>query len=227
MRGIGEKTGAALLERYGTLSGLIAAVDGGDPAIKGAQRTRLEEGRGYLDVAPAVVRVAADVPLPPDVPPSLSTRSTRAPWTGSPGPTGSPARSPGSPPRSRPASRRSPGTRVHFGSEGHVHDPGRSPALRRGQSHVEVRFQSLRDCRHGPRRRRYAAQRPSDQAPGVLGPVAGAGHPNVDPPVRQVSRRRSRCDIRRRPHVDDDPLPAAATKAGTRSGRQKGARRPS
>ena len=69
VRGIGEKTGAALLERYGTLSGLIAAVDGGDPAIKGAQRTRLEEGRGYLDVAPAVVRVAADVPLPPDVPP--------------------------------------------------------------------------------------------------------------------------------------------------------------
>jgi 5'-3' exonuclease len=62
--GIGEKTAAALIERYGDLAGLRAAVDGGDPSIKGAQRTRLEAASAYLDVAPLVVRVAHDAPLP-------------------------------------------------------------------------------------------------------------------------------------------------------------------
>ena len=46
----------------GDLAGLRAAVDGGDPAIKGAQRTRLEAASAYLDVAPLVVRVAHDAP---------------------------------------------------------------------------------------------------------------------------------------------------------------------
>jgi len=62
--GIGEKTAATLIERYGDLVRLRAAVDGGDPAIKGAQRTRLEAAAAYLDVAPLVVRVARDAPLP-------------------------------------------------------------------------------------------------------------------------------------------------------------------
>ena len=62
--GIGDKTAATLIERYGDLAGLRAAVDGGDPAIKGAQRTRLEAASAYLDVAPLVVRVAHDAPLP-------------------------------------------------------------------------------------------------------------------------------------------------------------------
>jgi 5'-3' exonuclease len=62
--GIGEKTAARLIERYGSLAGLRAAVDGGDPEIKGAQRARLEAGSAYLDVAPDVVRVAPDAPVP-------------------------------------------------------------------------------------------------------------------------------------------------------------------
>ena len=62
--GIGEKTAATLIERYGDLAGLRAAIDSGDPAIKGAQRARLEAASAYLDVAPLVVRVARDVPLP-------------------------------------------------------------------------------------------------------------------------------------------------------------------
>ena len=62
--GIGDKTAATLIERYGDLAGLRAAVDGGDPAIKGAQRTRLEAASAYLDVAPLVVRVAHNAPLP-------------------------------------------------------------------------------------------------------------------------------------------------------------------
>jgi 5'-3' exonuclease len=61
--GIGEKTAAALLARYGDLPGLRRAVDEGDRSIRGAQRARLEAARGYLDVAPSVVDVRRDVPL--------------------------------------------------------------------------------------------------------------------------------------------------------------------
>ncbi len=64
VRGIGEKTAAALITAYGSLERLRAAVDRGDPAIKGAQRARLEEGRDYLDLAPRVVAVALDAPVP-------------------------------------------------------------------------------------------------------------------------------------------------------------------
>lgn len=61
--GIGEKTAAKLIERYGTLEALRAAVANGDPEIKGAQRTRLEAGAAYLEVAPKVVEVAPDAPV--------------------------------------------------------------------------------------------------------------------------------------------------------------------
>jgi len=62
--GIGDKTAAKLIATYGDLAGLRAAVDAGDPAIKGAQRTRLEAASAYLDVAPKVVKVALDAPVP-------------------------------------------------------------------------------------------------------------------------------------------------------------------
>lgn len=61
--GIGEKTAAALLRRYGTLDGILRALDAGDPGLTPAQRRRLAEGRDYLAVAPAVVRVAPDAPV--------------------------------------------------------------------------------------------------------------------------------------------------------------------
>ncbi|WP_198535618.1 5'-3' exonuclease [Streptomyces caatingaensis] len=63
--GIGEKTAAKLLDAFGDLAGILAAVD--DPAAKltPAQRRRLAEAGPYLAVAPKVVRVADDVPLPP------------------------------------------------------------------------------------------------------------------------------------------------------------------
>ncbi|MFE0330931.1 5'-3' exonuclease [Streptomyces sp. NPDC003753] len=62
--GIGEKTAAKLLAEFGDLAGIMAAVD--DPASKltPAQRKRLAEARTYVAVAPSVVRVAEDVPLP-------------------------------------------------------------------------------------------------------------------------------------------------------------------
>jgi 5'-3' exonuclease len=62
--GIGEKTAATLINRYGDLAGLRRALAAGDPQIKGAQRTRLEAASAYLDVAPLVVQVALDAPVP-------------------------------------------------------------------------------------------------------------------------------------------------------------------
>ncbi|SNC59978.1 5'-3' exonuclease [Kytococcus aerolatus] len=63
VRGIGEKTAAALLEEFGSLAGIQQAVTSGDPRIKGARRARLEEGAGYLAAAPRVVHVVRDAPL--------------------------------------------------------------------------------------------------------------------------------------------------------------------
>jgi 5'-3' exonuclease len=62
--GIGEKTAAILINRYGDLAGLRRALAEGDPLIKGAQRARLEAASAYLDVAPTVVQVALDAPVP-------------------------------------------------------------------------------------------------------------------------------------------------------------------
>ena len=58
-----SKTAAQLIEAYGSLAGLRAAVDGGDPALKGARRANLEAASAYLDVAPTVVRVLRDAPV--------------------------------------------------------------------------------------------------------------------------------------------------------------------
>lgn len=68
--GIGEKTAAKLLDAFGDLAGIMAAVD--DPAARltPSQRRRLDEARAYVAVAPKVVRVAGDVPLP-DFDPAL------------------------------------------------------------------------------------------------------------------------------------------------------------
>ncbi|WJK38985.1 5'-3' exonuclease [Solwaraspora sp. WMMA2056] len=62
--GVGAKTAARLLERYGDLAGMLAALD--DPAAGFAPglRRRLADAREYLAVAPTVVRVARDVDVP-------------------------------------------------------------------------------------------------------------------------------------------------------------------
>lgn len=61
--GIGEKTAATLLARYGDLAGVLAARDSGDAGLTATQRRRLLESDAYLGVAPAVVRVAPDAPV--------------------------------------------------------------------------------------------------------------------------------------------------------------------
>ncbi len=62
--GVGEKTAAKLLAAFGDLAGIMAAVDDPKAKLTPAQRRRLAEARPYLAVAPEVVRVAGDVPLP-------------------------------------------------------------------------------------------------------------------------------------------------------------------
>jgi 5'-3' exonuclease len=62
--GVGEKTASRLLATYGDLSGIMAAVDDPVSKLSAAQRARLSDAREYLAVAPKVVRVAGDVPLP-------------------------------------------------------------------------------------------------------------------------------------------------------------------
>ncbi|GAA3395881.1 5'-3' exonuclease [Cryptosporangium minutisporangium] len=63
--GIGEKTAAGLLSRFGDLSGLLAAVDARNPALPAAHWKRLDAAREYLAVAPDVVKVACEVAIPP------------------------------------------------------------------------------------------------------------------------------------------------------------------
>ncbi|MEU7890692.1 5'-3' exonuclease [Microbispora bryophytorum] len=63
--GIGDKTAAALITRFGSLSALVAALDdGGADGFPAGARNKLAAARDYLEVAPAVVRVARDAPVP-------------------------------------------------------------------------------------------------------------------------------------------------------------------
>ncbi|NKI43547.1 5'-3' exonuclease [Streptomyces physcomitrii] len=62
--GIGEKTAAKLLAEFGDLAGILAAVGDRTARLTPTQRRRLDESRPYLAVAPKVVRVATDVPVP-------------------------------------------------------------------------------------------------------------------------------------------------------------------
>lgn len=63
--GIGEKTAAALITRFGSLAAMLAALDAG--AVDGfpaGTRAKLAAARDYLEAAQIVVRVALDAPVP-------------------------------------------------------------------------------------------------------------------------------------------------------------------
>ncbi|MFI8086874.1 5'-3' exonuclease H3TH domain-containing protein [Streptomyces sp. NPDC086080] len=62
--GVGEKTAAKLLAEFSDLAGILVAVDDPRSKLTPTQRRRLDLARPYLAVAPKVVRVADDVPLP-------------------------------------------------------------------------------------------------------------------------------------------------------------------
>ncbi len=63
--GIGAKTAAALVTRFGSVQAMLAALDAGEDAgFPAGARTKLERSRDYIDAARLVVRVRTDVPLP-------------------------------------------------------------------------------------------------------------------------------------------------------------------
>ena len=64
--GIGEKTAATLISRFGSVEGLLAALDDPQSAIAAGLRVKLRTARDYLEVAPTVVRVATDAPVRQD-----------------------------------------------------------------------------------------------------------------------------------------------------------------
>ncbi|MEU4334921.1 5'-3' exonuclease [Micromonospora lupini] len=70
--GVGEKTAARLIERYGSIDGILAALDDSDSSFAPGLRIKLAGARDYLAVAPTVVRVALDVALP-ELPTALPT----------------------------------------------------------------------------------------------------------------------------------------------------------
>jgi 5'-3' exonuclease len=68
VKGVGDKTAAALVNRFGTIEGILAALDrseadGGAEGFPAGSRARLQAARDYLAVAPAVTRVVRDLPL--------------------------------------------------------------------------------------------------------------------------------------------------------------------
>jgi 5'-3' exonuclease len=62
--GIGEKTAAAMLARYGDLAGLVAAVEAADKGLAPGALRKLQAARDYLAAAPRVVGVVRDADLP-------------------------------------------------------------------------------------------------------------------------------------------------------------------
>lgn len=61
-KGIGDKSAAVLVEQFGSVEAILAALD--DPDVDLPYRAKLTAARDYLAVAPAVVRVRRDVDLP-------------------------------------------------------------------------------------------------------------------------------------------------------------------
>jgi 5'-3' exonuclease len=65
VKGIGDKTAAALVSAFGTVEQILAALDAGTTAgFPAGARAKLEAARDYLAAAPAVTRVVRDLPLP-------------------------------------------------------------------------------------------------------------------------------------------------------------------
>jgi 5'-3' exonuclease len=64
--GIGEKTAATLISRFGSVEGLLAALDDPHSTLAAGVRAKLRASRDYLELAPAVVRVAIEAPVQQD-----------------------------------------------------------------------------------------------------------------------------------------------------------------
>jgi 5'-3' exonuclease len=74
--GVGDKTAARLITRFGSLAAIIAALDDPDAGFAPGVRTKIGAATDYLAVAPKVVAVARDVALP-DIDSTLPTDGPR------------------------------------------------------------------------------------------------------------------------------------------------------
>ena len=63
--GVGEKTAAALVRRFGSITGLLEALDAGHGGFPMGSRAKLTADRAYLDACSPVVEVATNAPVPP------------------------------------------------------------------------------------------------------------------------------------------------------------------
>ena len=65
VKGVGEKTAAALVGRFGTVEQILAELDSGaEDGFPAGARAKLAAARDYLVAAPAVTRVVRDLPVP-------------------------------------------------------------------------------------------------------------------------------------------------------------------
>src|SRR5215831_9413636 len=62
--GVGDKTAASLVRTFGTVEAMITAIDKGHGGFPGTSRAKVVAAMDYLAVAPDVVRVARDAPVP-------------------------------------------------------------------------------------------------------------------------------------------------------------------
>lgn len=62
--GVGEKTAAALVARFGPIEAIVAAAEKSDDGFPAGAAGKVRAARDYLSVAPAAVRGRTDVPLP-------------------------------------------------------------------------------------------------------------------------------------------------------------------
>jgi 5'-3' exonuclease len=61
--GVGEKTAASLLQKFGDMAGIIAGADDPHSGLGPGPRAKVKAAREYLQVAPRVVAVARDLDL--------------------------------------------------------------------------------------------------------------------------------------------------------------------
>ncbi|WP_078326556.1 5'-3' exonuclease [Mycobacteroides salmoniphilum] len=77
--GVGEKTAAKLLAEYGSLTGILAAVDDPESGLAKAARAKLLAATDYIAAAEPVVRVAVDAPVTIDRGSDALPRTARDP----------------------------------------------------------------------------------------------------------------------------------------------------
>ena len=61
--GVGDKTAATLLGRFGDMAGIVAAAGDPDSDLAPGPRRKIKDAAGYLEVAPKVVAVARELDL--------------------------------------------------------------------------------------------------------------------------------------------------------------------